>query len=98
MLFHVAIAVRVPHDIDPEKVKKLGEREHGRAAELQQQGKWLHLWRVAGKWANVSVFKVESAAELHEILGLASSAGAPVGEYTRHLLAHLPSQRENRRC
>jgi muconolactone delta-isomerase len=26
------------------------------------------LWRVAGKWANVSIFKVESPGELHEIL------------------------------
>jgi muconolactone D-isomerase len=68
MLFHVTIAVRMPHDVDPEKVKQLGALEHERAAELQRQGKWLHLWRVAGKWANVSVFKVESPAELHEIL------------------------------
>jgi muconolactone D-isomerase len=67
MLFHVTIAVRVPHDV-PDTVKKLGEREHKRAAELQHEGKWLHLWRVAGKWANVSIFKVESPAELHAIL------------------------------
>jgi muconolactone D-isomerase len=68
MLFHVSIAVRIPHDADPDKIKALGEREHERAKELQQQGKWLHLWRVAGKFANVSVFDVESPAELHEIL------------------------------
>jgi muconolactone D-isomerase len=68
MLFHVTIAVRMPHDVDPEKVKQLGAQEHARAAELQREGKWLHLWRVAGKWANVSIFKVESPAELHEIL------------------------------
>ena len=68
MLFHVTIAVRMPHDVDPEKVKQLGALEHERAAELQREGKWLHLWRVAGKWANVSIFKVESPAELHEIL------------------------------
>jgi muconolactone D-isomerase len=68
MLFHVTIAVRMPHDVDPEKVKRLGALEHERAAELQREGKWLHLWRVAGKWANVSIFKVESPAELHEIL------------------------------
>jgi muconolactone D-isomerase len=68
MLFHVDISVTVPHDVDPEKLKLLGAREHERAAELQRQGKWVHLWRVAGKWANISIFKVESAAELHEIL------------------------------
>jgi muconolactone D-isomerase len=68
MLFHVCINVRVPHDADPEQVKKLGEQEHERAKVLQEQGKWLHLWRVAGKFANVSIFDVESPAELHEIL------------------------------
>jgi muconolactone D-isomerase len=68
MLFHVYIRVRIPHDADPEQVKKLGEQEHERAKVLQEQGKWLHLWRVAGKFANVSIFDVESPAELHEIL------------------------------
>jgi muconolactone D-isomerase len=68
MLFHVNIVVRIPHDADPEKIKDLSAQEHERAKELQQQGKWLHLWRVAGKYANVSVFKVGSPAELHDIL------------------------------
>jgi len=68
MLFHVTIAVRIPHDVDPQKVQQLGAQEHERAAELQRQGKWLHLWRVVGKWANVSIFNVESPAELHELL------------------------------
>jgi muconolactone D-isomerase len=68
MLFHVRITVRMPHDIDPEKAKKLGAQEHERAAELQRDGRWLHLWRVAGQWANISIFKVESPAELHSIL------------------------------
>lgn len=68
MLFHVYIRVRIPHDADPEQVKKLGEQEHERAKVLQEQGKWLHLWRVAGKFANVSIFDVESPAELHEIV------------------------------
>jgi muconolactone D-isomerase len=68
MLFHVKITVRMPHDTDPEKVKKLGAQEHERAAELQRDGKWLHVWRVAGQWINISIFKVESPAELHSIL------------------------------
>ncbi len=68
MIFHLTITVRMPHDVAPARVKELGEMEHVRAAELQQAGKWLHLWRVAGKWANVSIFKVDSPAELHQIL------------------------------
>jgi muconolactone D-isomerase len=68
MLFHVSIDVRIPIDSDPEKIKGLQAHEHERANELQRQGKWLHLWRVAGKYANISVFNVESPAELHDIL------------------------------
>ncbi|HEX4411393.1 MAG TPA: muconolactone Delta-isomerase family protein [Xanthobacteraceae bacterium] len=68
MLFHVLITVDMPHNVDAEKIKQLGEREHERAAELQHEGKWLHLWRVAGKWSNVSIFKVDDPAELHSIL------------------------------
>jgi muconolactone D-isomerase len=68
MLFHVSIAVRIPHDADPDKIEQLSAQEHERAKELQLLGKWVHLWRVAGKYANISVFDVESPAELHEIL------------------------------
>ena len=32
------------------------------------QGKWTHLWRVAGKFSNVSIFDVADPAELHEVL------------------------------
>jgi muconolactone D-isomerase len=68
MLFHVTMTVQVPHGVDPEEIKRLNAQEHERATELQRQGKWVHLWRVAGKWENVSVFKVESPDELHSVL------------------------------
>ena len=68
MLFHVSMDVHVPHGADPEKIKRLGELEHERAKELQLQRKWIHLWRVVGKFANISVFEVESPGELHDIL------------------------------
>ncbi len=68
MLFHVGITVRIPHCADADEIQKLSAREHDRAKELQLQRKWLHLWRVAGKFANISVFDVDSPAELHEIL------------------------------
>jgi muconolactone D-isomerase len=68
MLFHVLINVRVPHNIAPEQVKELSAKEHERAAQLQRDRKWLHLWRVVGKWSNVSIFDVESPGELHDIL------------------------------
>ncbi len=68
MLFHVSMNVRIPLECDPEKIKQLQAREHERGRELQQQGKWQHLWRVAGKYSNISIFDVADPAELHEIL------------------------------
>jgi muconolactone D-isomerase len=68
MLFHVTIKVRIPYGEDSEKIKRLGALEQERAAELQRRGKWLPLWRVIGQRANVSIFKVDSPAELHAIL------------------------------
>ena len=92
MLFHVSINVRIPHDADPDKIKQLGAQEHERAKELQLQGKWLHLWRVAGKYANVSVFDVESADELHEILS--SLTLYPFMEIDVNALCHHPGSLE----
>ena len=68
MVFHVSIVVHIPHDVDADKIKKLSAQEHERAKELQLQRKWLHLWRVAGKYANISVFDVPDHDELHALL------------------------------
>ena len=92
MLFHVSITVRIPHNADPDKIKQLGAREHERAKQLQLQGKWVHLWRVAGKYANVSVFDVESADELHEILS--SLPLYPFMEIDVSALCHHPGSLE----
>jgi len=45
---------------------KRTEREY--AARLQASGKWRHLWRIAGQYANVSIFDVDSVDELHQLL------------------------------
>ena len=92
MLFHVSLVVRIPHDADPEKIKQLSAQEHERATELQQQGKWIHLWRVAGKYANISIFDVESPAELHEILN--SLPLYPFMEVEVSALCHHPGSLE----
>lgn len=68
MLFHVQMDVRIPHDADPQRIEGLKAAEKARSQELQRQGKWRHLWRIAGQYRNVSVFDVEGAAELHEIM------------------------------
>jgi muconolactone D-isomerase len=60
--------VRVPHDIDPERFERLKTEEKARAQDLQRAGTWRHLWRVAGEYANISVFDVPDHDALHTIL------------------------------
>jgi muconolactone D-isomerase len=86
------MTVRIPHDTDPDQVKNLGAKEHERATELQKQGKWLHLWRIAGKYANVSIFNVGSPAELHDILN--SLPLYPFMEIEVAALCHHPGSLE----
>jgi muconolactone D-isomerase len=68
MLFHVQIEVRIPADVDRGTLERLGQLEHERAADLQRAGKWKHLWRIVGQFANISIFEVDSNEELHGIL------------------------------
>jgi muconolactone D-isomerase len=68
MLFHVQMVIRVPPDEDPQKISALSAREIALAKELQDSGKWRYIWRVTGKWANISIFDVADPGELHDIL------------------------------
>jgi len=68
MLFHVTMDVRIPHGADMARIDALKAQEKARAQELQEAGIWRHLWRVAGRYSNVSIFDVGSNAELHDIL------------------------------
>lgn len=68
MLFHVRMDVRIPHDFDADCAAELKRVERERAQDLQKQGKWRHLWRIAGQYSNVSVFDVSDVQELHDIV------------------------------
>jgi muconolactone D-isomerase len=68
MLFLVEMKVQIPVDADVEATTKLKADEKAFSQKLQHEGKWRHLWRVAGQYANYSVFDVESNDELHTIL------------------------------
>ena len=68
MLYCVEMDVHVPRDVDPAVFDRLKAEEKARAADLQREGKWRHLWRVAGRYANISIFDVASHDELHAIL------------------------------
>ena len=68
MLTMVEMNVHIPLGFDKEEADRLKAREKDRFQELQRAGKWRHIWRVVGHYANVSVFDVASHDELHEIL------------------------------
>ena len=68
MLFRVQMDVHVPPHVSSESFDQLKTTEKARAQQLQQSGKWRHLWRVAGRYSNVSIFDVADAAELHDIM------------------------------
>lgn len=67
-MFLVRMDVRLPHDMTPAVADELRAREKARAEEIQRSGKWPELWRVVGRYANVSLFDVDSPDELHELL------------------------------
>lgn len=68
MLYHVRMDVHPPHGIDPAVFDRLKAEEKARAQDLQREGKWVHLWRIAGEYSNISVFDVADHDELHTIL------------------------------
>lgn len=68
MLFHVQMTVRIPHDMPAAQADELKAREKALAQDLQRAGVWRHLWRIAGQYANVSIFDVPDNAALHATL------------------------------
>lgn len=76
MLYMVRMQVNIPHDMPADQADRLKAREKAQAQALQHAGKWKGLWRVAGQYANFSLFDVESHDELHEIL-----SGLPLFPY-----------------
>lgn len=68
MLFLAHMQVNIPDTVPTERADRLKADEKALAQELQKSGKWRHLWRVAGQYANYSVFDVESNDELHQLL------------------------------
>jgi muconolactone D-isomerase len=60
--------VKIPDSLPAEGAEAIKMAEKARAIEIQKSGKWPHLWRVAGRYANISIFDVDSNDELHELL------------------------------
>jgi muconolactone D-isomerase len=73
-------------------------RERAYAQELQRDGRWVHLWRIVGRYANASVFDVASGDELHELLSslpLFPYMDITVTALARHPSAIAPSGEES---
>lgn len=68
MLFIVDMKVNLPPEMPPERAAQLKADEREMAQRLQREGRWRHLWRVAGSYANVSVFDVESPEQLQDAI------------------------------
>ena len=92
MLFLLRMDVRLPPSMPAAEADALKARERAMAQELQRDGRWRHLWRVAGVYANYSVFDVASAEELHDLV-----SGLPLFPYMQvdvTALARHPSDIE----
>lgn len=94
MLFQVRMDVNIPLDMPEEVTNEIKLREKAYSQELQRNGKWRHIWRIAGEYANYSIFDVTDNAELHEIL-----TGLPLFAYMKisvtPLCRHPSSIRED---
>lgn len=68
MKFLCQMQVTFPESMTPEEVaqKQAEEKEYSQA--LQRSGEFEAIYRVVGKYANVSIFEVDSNQRLHEIL------------------------------
>ena len=75
-LFQVRMAVNLPADMEPSQRADMLAREKAYSQGWQRSGHWPHIWRIAGEYANVSIFAVDSNAQLHEIL-----SGLPLFPY-----------------
>ncbi|TCM64448.1 muconolactone delta-isomerase [Acinetobacter calcoaceticus] len=78
MLFQVRMDVLIPVDMPVEQANEIKAVEKAYSQELQRQGKWRHIWRISGQYANISIFDVESNEELHNIL-----VGLPLYPYMK---------------
>jgi muconolactone D-isomerase len=78
MLFHVRMDVNLPVEMPADTANEIKAREKTYSQALQRSGKWRHIWRLAGEYANYSVFDVESNTELHDIL-----TGLPLFPYMK---------------
>jgi muconolactone D-isomerase len=60
--------VHLPDTLGPQARAELVAREKAYSQELQRAGTWPHLWRIVGRYSNISIFDVAGNDELHDVL------------------------------
>ncbi|WP_435170929.1 muconolactone Delta-isomerase [Falsirhodobacter sp. 1013] len=94
MLFHVKMIVNIPDTLPPEEAADIVAREKAYSQELQREGTWRHIWRIAGAYANYSIIDVKDNDALHAVL-----TGLPLFKYMQievtPLLRHPSSIRDD---
>jgi len=78
MLYLVHMEVNIPSSVSEQEATKIKSLEKEYSQNLQKSGKWPHLWRVVGEYANYSIFDVEGNDDLHTIL-----SGLPLFPYMK---------------
>jgi muconolactone D-isomerase len=68
MLFKVEMTVNIPPSLPQAQADEIKAKEKAYSQRLQREGKWPHIWRVVGQYANVSIFDVADNQELHALL------------------------------
>ena len=68
MVYVVEMDVNIPETWSEEKIADYVAREKETSQKWQKSGKWVYLWRVAGKYSNISVLEVDSPEEFHQII------------------------------
>ena len=76
MLYLVRMDVNIPLDMPVEQSEAIKAEEREYSQTLQRDGRWAHIWRVVGEYANYSVFDVADNDELHALL-----SGLPLFPY-----------------
>ncbi|HLU87662.1 MAG TPA: muconolactone Delta-isomerase family protein [Taishania sp.] len=68
MVYVVEMDVKIPESWSEEKLDDYLKREQETSQKWQKSGQWVYLWRVAGKYSNISVIEADSPDELHHII------------------------------
>ena len=68
MRYAVTMTVNLPRDLDEAERSDTLAREKAYCQDLQRGGEWVEIWRLTGRYSNLSIFDVADHDRLHEIL------------------------------